>query len=97
MEVSYEAGNLYCILLKELLLWKADDKLYSAFVNYSAATIIVNPRNSWREEDRAAWIGAASRACGARGGRRDTLGGAAAPPEPPRFFFPMSFLTFFGA
>ena len=48
------------------------------------------------ELDSAAWKGAASRACGARGGCQDTLGGAAAPPNPaaPQMFWDLSILGF---
>ena len=38
------------------------------------------------EEEAAAWKGAASRACGARGGSRDYNGGGRCPPEPPCCF-----------
>ena len=38
------------------------------------------------EEESAAWKGAALRACGARDGSRDYIGGALPPPRTPPFF-----------
>ena len=74
----------------------ADNNCCLALFNYPAATIIISRRKSWREENRAAWTGAASRACGARSGRRDTLGGRCRPPEPPASFFRSDFCQFLG-
>ena len=82
-------------IIENLRIWKASAFQLMAPVVLRRPLVKKVSINRSPGEESAAWKGAASRACGARGGSRDYIGGAAAPPNPPALFFSGAILTFF--